>query len=250
MRPAIIAVLAACGCAWQSAVPPASMAISDLLAQSRASAAKVTCFTADMEVTTLGPQGRRHGQVTIAAKRPGSLAYQIAGPHGGLIEAFATDGMEMQLYHGDTGEFLYGPATAANLDQFLGRIPLHFSSQRWVGLFFGEVDIPATAIAHWDADTHRVVVEWPEQAWLNRIELDPRTLQVLRGQVLAAGRAISEVRVERRDSKGLPRLLHLEVPEEHLAVVALIKGIAYDPPISSDVFVLSPPPAAHLVHLE
>lgn len=243
-------VLLMTGCAWQAVRPPESLALADLAAKSRQSAPQVSRFTADLDVTTMGPDGRRRGLVTLAVARPSSLAYQLVGPQGGLIEAFATNGTQMQLYHANTGQFLYGPATPANLDRFLGRIPVHFSAARWVQLFFGEVDFPQTASARWDASLGRVVLEWSEQSLTNRVELEPQSLRPLRGQVVRDGRVISDVRIEQRDSAGLPQLLRLEVPDEHLSVVARLKDITQEPALEESTFVLSPPPGANAEHLD
>jgi len=251
MRAATSLLLVICtGCAWQAVRPPASMALANLAAASRQSAPQVNRFTADLDVTSMGPEGRRRGLVTLAVERPSRLAYQLVGPQGGLIEAFATNGVEMQLYHAATGQFLYGPATPASLDRFLGRIPVHFSAQRWVQLFFGEVDFPQTATAHWDASVGRVVLEWGEQALTNRAELEPESLRPMRGQVLSGGHVISDVQIEQRDSTGLPQLLRLEIPDEHLSVVTRLKDITKDPALEDSTFVLSPPPGATTEYLD
>src|SRR2546428_7303451 len=52
----------------------------------------VRSYTAEVRLTSFGPQGRVRVSGSLAVKRPASFRYEIQGPQGGVVQAFATNG--------------------------------------------------------------------------------------------------------------------------------------------------------------
>ncbi|MCK5689883.1 hypothetical protein KAI87_11470, partial [Myxococcota bacterium] len=119
-------------------------------------------YSAEARLSYFGREGRLRGSAIVAVQRSDKIRIEILGPHGGTLSAFATDGKEVGLFDLGGEHFLYGKATAANLDRALSLVPLSQDATAWASLFFGEVLIPANAKLSWDEKRGELVLSWSE----------------------------------------------------------------------------------------
>src|SRR5690554_3815951 len=80
--------------------------VQELQARMEKARPAVDKYFAEARLTYFGPQGRVKGTASLAVARPTSLRYDIIGPHGGVMEAFATNGEELQLLNPGQERFL------------------------------------------------------------------------------------------------------------------------------------------------
>ena len=138
MKYLLVAVVAlGCGCA--TVAPPASL--GQLTSAMQAARSSVQSYSADAHLTYFGKEGRAKGGATLVVARPASLRYELHGPHGGVLQAFATNGNELQLLDFQENHFIYGPATPKVIDKLMQFAPLHLTAAEWVDMMFGEVTI-------------------------------------------------------------------------------------------------------------
>ncbi len=216
----------------------------ELLERMRAAATRVKAFSAEARLTYFGPEGRVRTSATIVAQRPTSLRYDLMGPHGGVVSAFATNGLELMLLDVAQSRFLHGPATAKNLDKLLPFMPLGLVPEALVGLLFGELPVPEDATLAYDDRIGRFVFSWTREAQRRTLEIDPETSRLRRAAVHRAGEQgglVSEVQVEDYDDHGMPASLHVRVPKEDVDVEIELRDLTTDPELDADVFLLSPP---------
>ncbi|MEO1170795.1 MAG: hypothetical protein AAFX94_01925, partial [Myxococcota bacterium] len=122
MRILFLVLLA--GCASTGAQLPTVVDTESLQARMLSAQSQLKSYVGEARLTYFGPDGRVKGTATLAVEKPASLRYEIQGPHGGVIEAFATNGVELQLLDFKTNRFIYGPANPSTIDQLLSFAPL------------------------------------------------------------------------------------------------------------------------------
>lgn len=203
--------------------------------------APIDAFSADVRLTTFGPDGRLRGTAALAVKRPSSLRYELQGPHGGVLEAFATDGRELQHLDQQRSRFLYGPASRENVNKLLALVPLGLGPSEWVSLLFGEIGMPPTATLTYDDTTGRYVATWSDEELAHRVEIDPESARVTRATVSSGAELLSEVRIAERDDAGLPIDLDLDAPAAKVGVQVKLRDVSHDVALDASVFVLEPP---------
>lgn len=249
-----LAIIAAGGCAKRIPLPEhlsLKRGLEELGERMAAASPKVEKYSAEVRLTYFGPQGRMKGSAIIAVAKPSSLRYDLIGPHGGAIEAFATDGTEMQLLLPNDHLFIYGPATAANIDKLMRLAPLHRDAEGWVALLFGEVRPQPGAVLRYDETVGRFVLSWKEGGFDLTITVDPVTSQVVTAAMARAGELVSEVEVTGRDAKAVPTALEMKVPGADIDMRVILRDLEYDPDsLGEDDFVLRPPRGFELRHLD
>ncbi|MEK7705767.1 MAG: hypothetical protein AAB426_12465 [Myxococcota bacterium] len=244
----LLVVVASCARHPVPVAAPRPQELAGIIAHLDRTRVRVQSFTAEARVTSFGPEGRRRVTVVLAAARPQSLSYQVLGPHGAVLEAFATDGVEMQLFDTTTRAFRYGPATPDHLATLLGSLALRQRAADWVGLFFGDIDIPeqATLVAQSDGDMR---VRWLDAELEHTVRLDAQTLRPVE---LAVGRPReppSRVRITARDDTGLPSTLVIDSPDPARETRIELRDLAIDPALDPQTFRLDPPSGALLERL-
>lgn len=209
----------------------------------RMAAARVPtdAFSAEVRLTYFGPKGRVRGTAAIAVMRPSSLRYELQGPHGGVLEAFATDGRELQLLDQKGSRFLYGPATRENINQLLALVPLGLGPSEWVSLLFGEIGMPLSATLVYDDKIGRYVGTWTDQDLTHRVEVDPESARATRATISAEGTLLSEIRILERDAAGLPVELELNAPAADVGVEVKLRDVSHDVTFDASVFILDAP---------
>jgi hypothetical protein len=204
-------------------------------------AVKLKAFSSEVRVTYFGPDGRLKGTVSLAAQRPGKFRYNLMGPHGGVLEAFATNGQTFQLSKMSESRFLYGPATPDTLDRLLFFAPLHLGPKGWVDLLFGTVSIPSHATLDYSEQTGQWMLEWEEQEKFVRVHVEPQEMMMSRLEVSIAGELVCDVSIESRHAVGLPAKLNLKAPRDKVQATLKTRDIRENPTFGKATFELSPP---------
>jgi hypothetical protein len=246
-----LVLVSGASCARRIPLPRAYEATSAAALAARMSAthSPLHGYSAEVRVTYFGPEGRIRTGGTLAVQRPASLRYEVSGPHGGVVTAFATNGLELQALEVASSHFLYGPATPANLDLLLPFAPLRLGAPAWVSLLFGEAEVPQEATLTYDDRTGRFVLAWPEGPTVRRLEVDPATARVARAVALEGERVLSQVSFEERDGRGVPTSLHLSVASEKVELEVKLRDLEPDPELDASVFTLEPPAGVAPQHL-
>ena len=200
-------------------------------------------FVAEARTTYFGPAGRLKGSVILAAVRPARLRYDLMGPQGTVLEAFATDGTSMQWMSVGQELFVRGPATVENLDRLMGFAPLRLDPSGWVAMLFGEITPPPSARVRYDERAGRFVVEWTDpRGAAVEVEVDPHTSRVVWARVRQGRALVSEVEIEERDGAGVPIALHMRAPADDIDVRVRLRDVEHDPDnLGPEQFALQPP---------
>jgi len=237
---AVVTSAAACAtCAGRIPLPQqyAVANLGELVARMRAAAVSETVYTAEVRLTYFGPKGRVKGTASLAVKRPASLRYEVQGPHGGVLAAFATNGRELQLADLKASRFFHGPATAQNIDDLFGIARLGLGPEAWVALLFGEITLPADAELSYDDHEGVFVVRWTD----HRVTVDPESARVVRASVWQGEEQISLIEVRARDQRGLATELRLRVFAEETDVAIRLRDVDYGAELDDSIFQLDPP---------
>ncbi len=243
-RIAGLALLILCtSCAGRIPMPKhlESIDVPAVAAAMQEQAEKLQSFTCEMRVTFFGPDGRLKGTVSLAAMRPGQFRYNLMGPHGGVLEAFATNGQTFELSKMSESRFLYGPATPDTLDRLLFFAPLNLDAKGWVELLFGVVSIPDNAAMAYDDKTGYLVLSWEQTNQAMRVHVDPKTMQMARLEVSMDGQPVCDVAINDRHSSGLPAKLVLNAPRDDVKATLKTRDIVLNPTLTEKTFLLSPP---------
>jgi hypothetical protein len=163
------------------------------------------------------------------------------GPHGGVIEAFATNGQTFELSKMSESRFIYGPATPDTLDRLLFFAPLHLDARGWVELLFGAVSVPAQAVMNYDDKSGALVLSWDEDQKSVRVHVDPETMMMKRLEVWIEGERVCDVSINDRHSSGLPSQLALKAPRDGVEATLKTRDVAENPTLRETTFQLSPP---------
>ena len=235
--------LSAVSCASSQLVPKHLITTSPAELRSRMDAAQspVRTIRGEARLTYFGPSGRLKGTATIVAERPGRFRYNLLGPHGGVLEAFATDGTELQVLKLLESRYLYGPATAATLDKLLAFAPLKLDSEGWVGLLFGAIPVPDGALIQANDASGRLEARWSIGGREILLDIEPRSAVVERMRVYDGAELVSEVVISERDELGLPKALQMKVPGSKIELDLRLRDIEADIELPKGTFYIAPP---------
>jgi hypothetical protein len=177
------------------------------------------------------------------------LRYDVQGPHGGVLTAFATNGRELALLDVANSRYIHGPATAANIDRLLDFLPLNLGPDALVGLFFGDVPVPDDASLEYDDKIGRFVFTWTREGERRSLEIEPQTSRPRRAAVARGEQVVSEVQVDDYDGQGLPVSLHVRVPGQKVDVEIKLRDVEAASELDPTVFELSPPSGVRTEYL-
>jgi outer membrane lipoprotein-sorting protein len=221
----------------KNVAPPASLAaMADAMQQARS---QHRAFSADAKITYFGKEGRAKAGATLAVARPASLRYELHGPHEGVIQAFATNGAELQLLDFQNNRFVYGPSTPGAIDKLMQFAPLHLTADAWVAMLFGDVVIGNGAEV-----TSRGpfwLARWTENEVTREVLVDPASARVAQMRALRGHDVLSDVEVSDYDPSGIPTTLHMQVPSAKVDLEIRLKDLTIDPELDASVFVLDAP---------
>lgn len=233
----VVAVVWVSGCA--TVAPPASLgALATAMQSARSS---VHTYSADARITYFGKEGRAKGGATLVVARPASLRYEVHGPHEGVVQAFATNGTELQLLDFQESRFIYGPSTPDTLDRLMQFAPLHLSAAEWVAMMFGEVSIPQAAEI--GSAKSQWLARWTSDDVTREVLIDPTTARVSHIRALRGASVLSDVSVTDYDKTGIPIVLHIVVPSADVDLELRLRDLIIDPELDPAVFTLDAPKA-------
>ena len=177
-----------------------------------AAQAPTKSYFADVDLTYFGPAGRVRGNASVAVRRPDQFRFDVRGPHGGVIQAFATDGKRVRLLMVGESRFIEDDATVANLTRLLPIAPVELDAAGWVSIFFGELRIPEGASLHYDDERGHFVVTWNAGVRTITVRVDPATSRAVRVEIHASDKLLSRVLVKERGPMGIPVRLRFHAP--------------------------------------
>ena len=232
------------GCAASTSIPAKLRVhdVADLRTRMVAAQSRVETMRGEARLTYFGPAGRLKGTATIAASRPGSFRYNLLGPHGGVIEAFASDGTELQVLKLMESRYLYGPATAETLDRLLAFVPLKLDSHGWVGLLFGSIPVPDEAMIKSNDESGRIEARWTVGAREILLDIEPQSVVVERMRIYDGETLVSEVIISERDQRGLPSSLQMRVPASKIELDLRFRDVEVGIDFPEGTFYIKPPP--------
>ncbi|MBI3179580.1 MAG: hypothetical protein HYZ27_07945 [Deltaproteobacteria bacterium] len=251
MRRLLLCLPALAACARVAPLPEHLRAPSPNELRERMAAVRVSgeAYTAELRLTSFGPEGRVRGTASLAVQRPASFRYELFGPHGGVIQAFATNGHELQLLDLGASKFFYGPATPHNISRLLTLVPLDLTALDWVHVLFGEVAVPSDARLSYDEEAKGFAWEWEKSPQRGRVDVDPYSARATRAVLWDHETKLWEIRVAARDSRGLPSELMLEAPAAKTRVEVHLRDVDHAPKLDASLFVLDPPAAVSVERL-
>ncbi|MEZ4272125.1 MAG: hypothetical protein R3C68_12060 [Myxococcota bacterium] len=246
----IMAALGVTGCAKRIPLPKhlQQETAQDFLVRVRHQQSDLKSFTAEIRLTYFQERKRLRGTALLATSRPCSLRYEVVGPHGGVLEAFAMTCQRMQLLDTKNHRFIIAPTSIENIDRLLPFAPLHLQASAWVAVLFGEIDIPQTSQVSYDEQRGVYVVTWQRHKVQDaqvvpdvRVEIDPVTAQIQRMILSRDKHVLSDITIEGRDKRGLPEGLRIRVPGEKIDFAMKLRQVDYDPEFADSDFVLQAP---------
>lgn len=213
---------------------------TELREKIKKSTAQDTSFIAEARLIYFKKSKRLKGSATIVARQPGHLRYEILGPHGGVIEAFATNGKELQIAKLAENRFLYGPASPELLDRLLPFAPLNLDSTGWVELLFGRVTIPEDAALRHVSEKQHYRFDFNRAGTQISVTVDSKTSRMMRITGHVAGERQYDVQVSRWAPEGIPKKLRIVVPKVELEVRMEFRDIQMGTSLDDGLFTLEP----------
>ena len=146
---------------------------------------QVATLQGDGKLRVDAPQGRGTVSVFLAASRPGLLRVEMFDFFNRPLAVLVTDGARFGLVQFQENKFYQGPATPQNLSRFL---PLALPSEELVSVMLGRVPfLPADAMTLSVDEKEAVYVLTLTRGDVSQVlQVDPRTLRVVRSQVRGA----------------------------------------------------------------
>ena len=198
-------------------------------------------YSAALRLHYLGAQGRYKGDAQLWVRRPASLRYEVQGPHGGVLLAFATDGHTLMALDMPNNSLVRGRASAANFDALLPLAPLDLDAAGWVALLFGEVRVPDTATLSYDDAVGLFWLAWRRGTQDVRLGVDPSTFAVRRATGSQDQKMVWCADIAPRDAAGLPTALRLRAPSADIDLELRWRDVDTTQPLVDAMFVLPIP---------
>jgi hypothetical protein len=162
--------------------------------------------TAAVRFAVAQEDGQRFvSSASLGMQRPDRLRLEVMGPHGGVIFALASDGARLQVLDARRNQRLEGPASAAQLDDWV-HLQLGLRPAELAALLWGRFEAPD------DADICQVGSQlrahWPLGAGVAEATWDPASGNLLT-YVRRPGQQMPELRLAlgQHTPEGVPRQL-------------------------------------------
>lgn len=227
--------------------PREKLSSPELRTQMLAALPGISGYLGEARLTYFGKDGRIKATATLAVRKPTFLRYELHGPHGGVLEAFATDGVELQLVDFKRNRFVYGPVRPDTLDRLLPLTPLKMGAEDWVRVLCGELVPPAEAEIRRDGDIYRT--RWQVADITQVLEIDAKSTYAKRAATFRGETLQSEVVIASRAEGGLPQRLELRVPAENVTLQIVLREVELNPNLADGIFRLEPPESAERIDL-
>lgn len=242
MRWCVAILLVLGGCARRIPLPKhlAVSGVDELRSRMQQARSPADRFVAEAQLHYVGTEVRLRGTATIAAQRPASLRIDLYGPHGGVLQAFACNGHELQFMDVGASRFVYGAATRANFARLMPVAPLPMDSADWTAMLFGDLDLPSESLLAYNDKTGFFEARWEKAGvqWLAYI--NPAAARWSELHVTVAPDLWGRIAVEARDAAGLPSKLRIRTKTADIRVQLQDMLIDGDAP-TAESFHLDPP---------
>lgn len=208
-------------------------------------------YSAEARLSYFGERGRVKATASLVVRSPHFFRFDLIGPHGGLMQSFSTNGIEITLLDLTNNRYLYGSATEENFDALLGLPPLGLSAPAWVDLFFGVVHVPSQAELSYDEKSSLYIAKWMVNDHIHMVYVDPISNYWQRVVVAdAQGNALNEAKILARKENGLPDSLQLwarGVGDKTATEIEVhLRDIDTTGEYEDSVFILDPPDGVEL----
>jgi hypothetical protein len=242
---------------------------------------------AGAKIDHFGKGGRVRGDLLMFALWPARLRMDVVGPmNSGVVATLASDGTRFTMADLREKRFLYGPAKACNIAR-LTTVPM--PGHVLVSLLRGEAPVlkhePQAASIVWSRSGYYVVRIPSSRNAEEEIHIAPhpsdlalpwqqQRMRVLDVEVRQEGYVLYHAALEdhrpadmskpRVDPEGidpplpvsgpscqaeLPRRIHVEVPSKDEDVLFRYDDVAWNPPITEDLFTQEPPAGLQIEHV-
>jgi hypothetical protein len=279
---ALVVILGSLACTACGTAPPASQMPNARAALDRIHASQDcgVGIQASAKIDHFGKGGRVRGDLLMFALWPARLRMDVVGPmNSGVVATLASDGTRFALADLREKRFLFGPASACNIAR-LTTVPM--PGHVLVSLLRGEAPVlkhePQAASIVWSSHGYYVVKIPSTRNAQEEIHVAPhpsdftlpwqqQRMRVLQVEVRQEGYVLYHAELDdhtpaamskpRIDTEGidppiptsgpvcqaeLPRRIHVEVPGKNEDVLFRYEDVAWNPPLTDDLFVLQPSP--------
>ena len=240
------------GCAGRIPLPESARGLerTDVIARVRMKHGMCQGYSAEIRLQYFGRDGRYKGTAQLFARRPDHLRYDVQGPHGGVLLAFATDGARLAALDMGNNRMSEGCATAEHFDALLPLAPLGLEAAGWVALMFGEIAIDDKATLAYDDRAGLWWLRWTRGAYDVRLGVDPNTFEPRRACGSIGDVEQWEVTLAPRDSHGLPTMLRLRAPATGADIELRWRDVDVKSPLVDGMFMLPRPSGVSVRDLE
>ncbi len=199
------------GCAGRMPLPAGAEGLGPQAVIAHVRAKRSTCegYSAELRLQYFGNAGRYKGTAQLFARRPDHLRYDIQGPHGGVLFAFATNGERLAALDMGANSMSEGSATPEHFDALLPLAPLGLEASGWVALMFGEIAISDAATLTYDDRAGLFWLRWARGAYDVRLGVDPVSFDARKMCGWVGDAEQWQVALAPRDAHGLPTTMRV-----------------------------------------
>ena len=239
----MLLAIAADGCARRIPLPASAQGLGAPAVIARARAKRSTCeaYSAELRLQYFGGAGRYKGTAQLFAQRPDRLRYDIQGPHGGVLFAFATDGKQLAALDMGTNTITEGRATPEHFDALLPLAPLGLDAAGWVALMFGDIAIADAATLTYDDQAGLFWLRWARGPYGLRLGLDPVTFDARKMCGWVGDVEQWQVTLAPRDAHGLPKAMRVTASASHTDIELRWRDVDLQSPLVDAMFALPRP---------
>jgi outer membrane lipoprotein-sorting protein len=246
-----LALLLAAGCAPRLRPPPPDLPLDPaaLLAEVRATQARVQTVQGEARVVIEGPQGSGGVDQFLAAERPGRLRVESHDFFGNVLSLLVVDGPTLALYDAKARILYRGAATAANVARL---VPVALAPAELVTLLCGSA--PVLDGEPLDASpvdgALRLTLKRGDE--VQRLDVGAGAA-VLRARESRLGRVSREVELTGHRPLGgasLPTQVVARAPLERITLTLRWRAVEVNQPLEPSLFQLATPDGARVVDLD
>lgn len=198
-------------------------------------------YAAEVRLTSFDSSGRVRTKASLALQQPNKLRYEVVAPHGATAQVLVTDGMEFQFFDVLNGRFYYGPAEAGTLESVWGMEPMGLTTETWVKLLLGSIDVPTNAQWENDDGRGRWLFRWVLGAHDIAAQIGRETCRLTGLAMFRGSSKEVDIAIRQRNDRGVPTELEIDLVSTKRKVSLELRDVAYDVALTPAVFHLDPP---------
>jgi hypothetical protein len=212
--------------------------------------ARFVTLQGEVKLKVQSPQGSGTVSQFLAVTRPAALHIETFNFFGKPVSVLVSDGDRFSLYDADKNVFYGGPATTESMARFL---PIALAPEEAVALILGQVPrIPAqSATLVLDAERGRYRLTLKAGEIQQVLEIDPKTLDILRSTVTGAEAYNLQLEDYRNEPGGrFPHQITLDAPASNVELTYKYGDVKVNGAPDLTLFHQDPPPSAQRVELD